>query len=348
MFERKLYKMILLMTLIISLISIVGNWLVSLPIIINVKWLVLFVISLIGYIKEKKNRKSDTYKFLYFFFVITVIVPVGYVDAGNLSGTNSLAYMFLFMISTVYLFKGIERYTLVALNIGSYFVLRTVAYHIPTFIRVYSDRMLFLDQVIQVPLAMLASYYLIRGLSNVYEEQKNKMDANRILLQEMHNQLEEFAEHDMLTSLYNRSGFDKILGQINQEKQMKNDDIYILIFDLDNFKYINETCGYIVGDKVLKDFSKVLIRMVESPHAISRWGGDEFAMVFKGKREHLEDLIFEVRESYHDIVKQLKISSSISFGYLKWHHEDDEIHVIRKAEKALCQSKNNKISSILL
>jgi len=348
MFERRLYKVILFMTLIISLISMVGNLFVGLPLIINVKWVVLFVISLIGYIKEKKNQNSDTYKFLYFFFVITVIIPVGYVDAGNLSGSNSLAYMFLFMISTVYLFKGIERYTLVALNIGSYFVLRTVAYHIPTFVRVYSDRMLFLDQVIQVPLAMLATYYLIRGFSNAYEEQKEELEADHLALQEMHDQLEVLAEYDMLTNLCNRRGFDKILGQIKQEQQMKNDDIYILIFDLDDFKNINDTFGHTVGDKVLRDFSEILTHKIKPPHTISRWGGDEFAMVYRGKREHLEDIIFELRESYHEILKQLKLSTSISFGYLKWHHEDDELDVIRKADQALYQSKKNKISSILI
>ncbi|MBI9014165.1 MAG: GGDEF domain-containing protein [Clostridiales bacterium] len=347
MFERRLYKVILFMTLIISLISIVGNFIIGLPLIINIKWFVLFAISFIGYIKEQKNKKSDTYKFLYFFFVITVIIPVGYIDAGNLSGSNSLAYMFIFMISSVFIFKGIERYSLVALNIGSYFVLRTVAYHIPTFVRVYSDRMLFLDQVIQVPLAMIMAYFLIRGFSNAFEEQKKKLETDHLELQEMHDQLQVLAERDMLTNLYNRRGFDKILGQISQEEQMKNDDIYILIFDLDNFKNINDTFGHTVGDKVLQDFSKVLIDKVKTPHTISRWGGDEFAMVYKGKRKHLEDLIFELRESYHQIVKNLKISSSISFGYLKWHHEDDENAVIRKADQALYKSKNNKILSII-
>jgi len=346
MFERRIYKLILFMTLIVSLISIVGNILTNLPLIINVKWVVLFVISFVGYIKEKNNKKSDTYKFLYFFFVITVIIPVGYVDAGNLSGSNSLAYMFLFMISTVYLFKGIERYTLVAINIGSYFVLRTVAYHIPTFVRIYSDRMLFLDQIIQVPLAMLATYYLIRSFSNAYEEQKEKLEAEHLALQEMHNQMEVLAENDMLTNIYNRRGFDRILGQIKQEEQMKHNDIYILIFDLDDFKNINDTYGHTVGDKVLKDFSKVLIEKIKTPHTISRWGGDEFAMVYKGKKEHLEDLIFELRDSYHQIVKRLKISSSISFGYLKWRHEDDENDVIRKADQELYKSKNKKMLSI--
>jgi diguanylate cyclase (GGDEF)-like protein len=104
--------------------------------------------------------------------------------------------------------------------------------------------------------------------------------------------------------------------------------------------------GHVVGDKVLKEFASVLNETITEPHTISRWGGDEFAMIYKGKKEHLENLIFELRHSYHQIVKKLRVDSSISFGYLQWVSGNNGIEVIRQADKALYTSKNKKKKAV--
>lgn len=342
MFEQKLYRIILAMTLIISTVSIIGNLLTNLPLIINIKWVFFLLISLIGYIKEKQNKKSDTYKFLYFFFVVTVIIPIGYIDAGDLSGTNSLAYMFLFMLCTVYLFKGVERYTLITLNIGSYMVLRTVAHHLPSLLRVYTDRMIFMDQLIQVPLALLASLYIIKNFARAFDEQKLELESEHESLIKVNHQLETLAVKDMLTNLSNRRGFDNALAEIQSEKLNEKTEIYVTIFDLDDFKKINDSLGHIAGDKVLKEFASVLDEYVEKPHFVCRWGGDEFALIYRGNKESLDNLLFELKHGYHQIVKKLRIDSGISFGYIKWQVEDNGIEVIRKADKALYHAKANK------
>jgi len=342
MFERKLYRIILVMTLIISSVSIIGNLLTNLPLIINIKWVFLLLISLVGYVKEKQEKKSDTYKFMFFFFVVTVVIPIGYIDAGDLSGTNALAYMFIFMLCSVYLFKGIERYTLITLNIGSYMVLRTVAHHIPSLLRVYTDRMIFFDQLIQVPLALLASLFIIKNFAKAFEEQKLELESEHESLIKVNNQLETIAVKDMLTGLSNRRGFDNELTAIQKNNLNEQMDIYITIFDLDDFKVINDSLGHIAGDKVLIEFSSVLEEHVNQPHFVCRWGGDEFALIFKGSKESLDNLLFELKHGYKQIVKKLRIDSGISFGYIKWQAGDNGIEVIRKADKVLYNSKTNK------
>lgn len=86
--------------------------------------------------------------------------------------------------------------------------------------------------------------------------------------------------------------------------------------------------------------------MIQEPHLVSRWGGDEFSIVYKGKKEDLDNLIFEIKHRYLQIVKKLRVNSSVSFGYLQWCKADSGIEVIRKADHALYNSKNKKENKV--
>lgn len=89
---------------------------------------------------------------------------------------------------------------------------------------------------------------------------------------------EKFTEliyQDPLTNLFNRRKvFDyyKIVQQENQK-------IWVLIFDLDNFKSSNDTFGHTTGDRVLVNFSNLLKSTFPSSAIIARWGGDEFLVL---------------------------------------------------------------------
>lgn len=89
---------------------------------------------------------------------------------------------------------------------------------------------------------------------------------------------EKFTEliyQDPLTNIFNRRKvFDyyKIVQQENQK-------IWVLIFDLDNFKSSNDTFGHATGDQVLVDFSNLLKSTFPSSAIIARWGGDEFLVL---------------------------------------------------------------------
>lgn len=86
------------------------------------------------------------------------------------------------------------------------------------------------------------------------------------------------SEHDVLTNLYNRRGFEPRLNQlIKQEKN--NEHIALLLIDLDGFKYVNDHFGHAAGDAVLIEVSRRLERTIRDDDLVARLGGDEFVVV---------------------------------------------------------------------
>ena len=83
------------------------------------------------------------------------------------------------------------------------------------------------------------------------------------------------AEHDALTGVLNRGGFDQILNSSIKEKR----DFALILIDIDEFKDVNDNYGHAVGDIVLKKISKMLGEQFRSLDYICRIGGDEFAVI---------------------------------------------------------------------
>ena len=80
------------------------------------------------------------------------------------------------------------------------------------------------------------------------------------------------ASHDELTGAYNRSGYELLLSSIDLGSTT------MMLFDVDNFKTINDTYGHEVGDKVLTRLVQVLKKNFRFDDYICRIGGDEFVV----------------------------------------------------------------------
>ncbi|MGG7056192.1 EAL domain-containing protein [Nitrosomonas sp. ANs5] len=87
------------------------------------------------------------------------------------------------------------------------------------------------------------------------------------------------ADHDPLTNLYNRRRFSEELEQILSWAERYQHPGALLFFDLDRFKYINDTSGHQAGDALLKMVSDMLSRTIRTADISGRLGGDEFAVI---------------------------------------------------------------------
>ncbi|VAW71312.1 diguanylate cyclase/phosphodiesterase (GGDEF & EAL domains) with PAS/PAC sensor(s), partial [hydrothermal vent metagenome] len=98
---------------------------------------------------------------------------------------------------------------------------------------------------------------------------------------ELARQLQHRATHDDLTDLYNRREFELRL-QVAIEKVRKTDSSSVLMFiDLDQFKIVNDTCGHIAGDLLLKRIARVLHDNIRGSDCLARLGGDEFGVLLE-------------------------------------------------------------------
>lgn len=114
--------------------------------------------------------------------------------------------------------------------------------------------------------------------------------------------LRRLAEHDGLTSLYNRYYFmqevEHLVDRIGRQKSANNAMLYL---DLDNFKYVNDTLGHIAGDELLVQITLILQKRIRRSDMLARIGGDEFAMLLYdvGESEAIE--VAEMfRQNIHD------------------------------------------------
>jgi diguanylate cyclase (GGDEF)-like protein len=92
--------------------------------------------------------------------------------------------------------------------------------------------------------------------------------------------------HDGLTGLFNRRGFDARLREELSRAQRQQQVISLLMIDVDNFKKFNDTYGHLDGDECLREIAHVLARAIGRPgDAAARFGGEEFAVILPATPE---------------------------------------------------------------
>lgn len=94
-------------------------------------------------------------------------------------------------------------------------------------------------------------------------------------------QLTWLADHDPLTQLYNRRRFQHEFEQILMVSSRYQHSGALLYFDLDQFKYINDTSGHQAGDALLRIVADKLRQVVRASDVVARLGGDEFAVIIR-------------------------------------------------------------------
>lgn len=104
---------------------------------------------------------------------------------------------------------------------------------------------------------------------------------NRLLstVQDYNMQLEELSVRDPLTGLYNRRRFEEFLKYEIIRAGRHERGFSVIMIDLDNFKYINDTFGHPIGDMVLKELGIMLCDGLRRGDVLARLGGDEFAII---------------------------------------------------------------------
>ncbi|MES2356205.1 MAG: EAL domain-containing protein [Pseudomonadota bacterium] len=125
------------------------------------------------------------------------------------------------------------------------------------------------------------------------------------------------ASHDALTGLINRREFERRLEYAVQTGQQQGKQHTLLYLDLDQFKVVNDTCGHMAGDELLRQVTAILQRTLRKSDTFARLGGDEFGVLLEscptepGRRiaEGLRQLISDFRFVWLD--KTFRIGVSI-------------------------------------
>lgn len=173
----------------------------------------------------------------------------------------------------------------------------------------------------------------------------NKEEVLTVKLEEIESQKEYIrylAEHDPLTNLPNRRKFREILKAV-LERDGKGT---VVLLDLDNFKGINDTLGHIFGDKVLQHISQKIQEFIAGNVFVSRFGGDEFLLLFEGENSHEETInyIQFLQNHFTNIfsIDNHNIKIEFSVGVSVFPDDSQDINeLIMYADLALYTIKNS-------
>ncbi|WP_304546436.1 sensor domain-containing diguanylate cyclase [Sulfurimonas microaerophilic] len=150
------------------------------------------------------------------------------------------------------------------------------------------------------------------------------------------------ATHDYLTKIYNRQMFDDLYKrEFNSYRRYKT-PMSLILFDIDNFKKINDTFGHDVGDTVLKKLVKLVEKNVRESDIFARWGGEEFVILM---RRTTLDVAYEKAEHICKTIAEHKIEGvgqvTCSFGVAAPSDEKHPMSIFKDADLALYKAKEN-------
>lgn len=103
--------------------------------------------------------------------------------------------------------------------------------------------------------------------------------TQRHRIEEQQKQLEEMAYYDQLTNLHNRHFLHKVIEKEFSLMKRYGYESIIIIFDIDDFKNVNDTYGHLVGDQLLKQIAQLILDHTRESDTIARYGGEEFIIL---------------------------------------------------------------------
>lgn len=178
--------------------------------------------------------------------------------------------------------------------------------------------------------------FSIRDIVKLRDMLEKMQDNAKILIQE--------AQQDPLTGCLNRRGIEEVFEKVFYVDEEHKKPFSILMFDVDDFKGINDNCGHIIGDEFLVEFSAILKDHLRKTDYVVRYGGEEFLLVLDGNSLEIAKAIAErVRLNVEKrVFTSAKIRRTISGGIALSNVEDKSIEaVIDRADKYLYKSKNS-------
>lgn len=160
---------------------------------------------------------------------------------------------------------------------------------------------------------------------------------------ELTRRLQYLAETDELTGLFNRRAFD-LTGESWVSRGQSDVHIFLIIMDLDYFKSINDRHGHPTGDRVLISAADVIRNQVREGDMAARMGGEEFAVIIRGKKIAEACALAErIRKELHSLVvsapdgEMIRITSS--FGIAGTNEGQSWLQLITDADSALYKAK---------
>ncbi len=304
----------------------------------------LVVMLVLMYASLKYNIEKIGRHILAYLFG-TVVFPVLFITSGGVTSGMVLVYLFSVIIVAI-LLEGKSRVT--ALIICVAIMELSIVYSCDNEYKI--EKLSYKESVIDFGVTLLilsvTLVYIIAAILRAYDTERKKTE-------ELYEKLKDISVKDELSGLYNRRELFRRLDSIYETQDdikinYSKKNCYIAMFDIDNFKSINDTYGHQFGDEVLATISHVLMENANENigELASRYGGEEFVNVILAEDkptafERVEEIRREVEairwEGEPDLVVTISggFVSCELFNELKGaiHRVDELLYTAKKEGK---------------
>lgn len=158
--------------------------------------------------------------------------------------------------------------------------------------------------------------------------------------------IQHLAMHDPLTGLSNRTRFLTELERLIVQSMHSDEQHSLLFLDLDQFKIVNDTCGHLAGDEMLKQLSDVLRRTIRTKDLLARVGGDEFCILLENcGRDRAREVAESIRSTVHDfrfLWNGKAFSVGVSIGIVGIHRDSGSANEILSAADMACYAAKDR------
>jgi diguanylate cyclase (GGDEF)-like protein len=193
--------------------------------------------------------------------------------------------------------------------------------------------------IVTLLIALMSLIYLFGKERWIHD---NVQMEKRLKLQELARDLRFQATTDPLTGLSNRLKFDQTLAAEMSRSMRYETPLSLVLYDIDNFKVVNDIHGHQTGDKVLVQLSRFVAGLLRNTDLLARWGGEEFVILTPGSDG---ETAYQVAEKLKNAIEQVKFDEietvTCSFGVAQYVYGDTAETLISRADDALYRAKLN-------
>jgi diguanylate cyclase (GGDEF)-like protein len=257
----------------------------------------------------------------------------------SLSPTVIIWLPFVYILSFLILRKNR------ALQFSALFFLATLILGIASFIHFLAAGQAFpnITLLIQIYFSggfYIAVLYLVSHIKELYFSEHG-----------LANDMSKLAMIDSLTQVDNRRLLTQLLREEVNRALRHNLPLSVILFDLDQFKTINDSFGHNAGDVVLQEVAGVLRQATRTSDPFGRWGGDEFLVVATNTDgKQAVELAYRLRETMENCAFSAVGKVTASFGITTYQNGDSPETLIRRADMGLYKAKSggrNRVEAVL-
>ena len=159
------------------------------------------------------------------------------------------------------------------------------------------------------------------------------------------------ASHDPLTDLVNRREFERRLQRVFENARTGDNTHALCFIDLDHFKVVNDACGHMAGDELLRQIGKLLKKTVRARDTVARLGGDEFALLMEHcsleQAEYTVNILRQKIDDFQFVCANKKFQIGMSMGLVSISKYTKSVsEVLINADSACYRAKERGRNSL--